>query len=325
MSTTGDQTGLDGRLRAAGEHWRSAHTDAVPLAVAELVATSAATSTPPSGSSSPGRSRSGWLSPLRPRWIRYGPIAAAILIIGAIASIAVVGRSGDENPSAHRSASPQPSTPPADSSLIGRRWQLTGWTINHTFTPVDSVDPFEFIVDTNDQIAGLEGCNSLSGTVLITATTIRFGEIATSTVGCTAEENRVSAQIHSVWYTNSPPTWRVAADHLYLTQGSTSLTYQLAPSRYLVTGTLVESGGPAPGAPKPISGTVAIRSGTTADGSVVATAAASADGRFQVSLGPGVYVFTADSPLVSGLPCISTAPLVLPGPSRTVEVECSIK
>jgi hypothetical protein len=63
-----------------------------------------------------------------------------------------------------------------------------------------------------------------------------------------------------------------------------------------VTGLLVRVGGPAPGAPVPLPGTVVAR---TAAGAQFA-ATTGKDGRFQLSLPPGTYRLTGHSPQVMG-------------------------
>ena len=88
-----------------------------------------------------------------------------------------------------------------------------------------------------------------------------------------------------------------------------------------VTGTLVMNVGLAP--TKPVSGDVAA---TRADGSVVGQASVGADGRFKLSLPPGMYAFVGHSPLFNdGIqPCRPTTGSVIATADQTVEVnvEC---
>jgi hypothetical protein len=91
-----------------------------------------------------------------------------------------------------------------------------------------------------------------------------------------------------------------------------------------VRGRFVRVGGPAPGLPFPLPGTITARS---ASGQTF-TATAGANGRFKLSLPPGRYHVTGRSPLMQSgqMVCDATARLrVTRGkPSRLVTVICSI-
>lgn len=66
--------------------------------------------------------------------------------------------------------------------------------------------------------------------------------------------------------------------------------------RQTVTGLLVRVGGPAPGSPVPLPGTVVARSPAAAQ----FTTTTGKNGRFQLSLPPGTYRLTGHSPQVMG-------------------------
>jgi hypothetical protein len=92
-----------------------------------------------------------------------------------------------------------------------------------------------------------------------------------------------------------------------------------------VTGTLLRVGGPAPGAPAPLTGTV-----TAADGAGGHfTATAGRDGRFRLSLPPGTYRLTGHSPLIdsgAGLCTASRPAYVTRGkPVPPVRVICPVR
>jgi hypothetical protein len=92
----------------------------------------------------------------------------------------------------------------------------------------------------------------------------------------------------------------------------------------IVRGAFVRVGGPAPGSPVPLPGTITAR---TAMGKTF-TATTGRDGRFALWLPPGAYQVTGRSPLMQSgqMICAATAELqVSPGqPARHVAVVCSI-
>lgn len=91
-----------------------------------------------------------------------------------------------------------------------------------------------------------------------------------------------------------------------------------------VAGTFVRVGGPAPGSPVPLPGTITARIAT----GETFTATAGRDGRFKLSLPPGTYRVTGRSPLMQSgqMICAATAELhVSRGqPARPITVVCSI-
>jgi hypothetical protein len=91
-----------------------------------------------------------------------------------------------------------------------------------------------------------------------------------------------------------------------------------------VPGAFVRVGGPAPGSPAPLPGTITAR---TAMGKTF-TATAGRDGRFTLSLPPGTYQVTGRSPLMQSgqMICAAAAELQVSRgqPARHVTVVCSI-
>jgi hypothetical protein len=91
-----------------------------------------------------------------------------------------------------------------------------------------------------------------------------------------------------------------------------------------VPGKFVRVGGPAPGSPFPLPGTITARAAT----GEMFTAAVGRDGRFKLSLPPGTYRVTGRSPLMQSgqMICAATHGLhVSRGqPARAVTVVCSI-
>jgi hypothetical protein len=94
--------------------------------------------------------------------------------------------------------------------------------------------------------------------------------------------------------------------------------------RQTVRGTFVRVGGPAPGSPVPLPGTITARAATGR----TFTATAGRNGRFTLSLPPGRYHVTGRSPLMQSgqMICAATAELhVTRGKvTRPVAVVCSI-
>jgi hypothetical protein len=91
-----------------------------------------------------------------------------------------------------------------------------------------------------------------------------------------------------------------------------------------VSGTFMRVGGPAPGSPVPLSGTITAR----ADTGQTFTASAGQNGSFTLSLPPGSYHVTGRSPLIQSgqSACPATAELrVIRGKSAApVSVVCSV-
>jgi hypothetical protein len=95
-------------------------------------------------------------------------------------------------------------------------------------------------------------------------------------------------------------------------------------SERTVTGTFVRVGGPPPGAPFPLPGTITARSATGA----MFTATTGSSGRFKLSLPPGTYHVTGRSPLMQSgqMVCFATKELRVSAnaPAGSVTVVCSI-
>ena len=91
-----------------------------------------------------------------------------------------------------------------------------------------------------------------------------------------------------------------------------------------VSGKFVRVGGPAPGSPFPLPGTITARTATDE----TFTATAGRDGRFKLSLPPGTYRVTGRSPLMQSGQMICAAKEELNvsrgQPARPVTVVCSI-
>ena len=92
-----------------------------------------------------------------------------------------------------------------------------------------------------------------------------------------------------------------------------------------VTGKFVRVGGPAPGSPVPLPGTITARAAT----GQTFTATAGSDGRFKLSLPPGSYRVTGRSPLMQSGQMICGAGARLrvarSKPAAPVTVVCSIR
>jgi hypothetical protein len=94
--------------------------------------------------------------------------------------------------------------------------------------------------------------------------------------------------------------------------------------RQIVPGTFVRVGGPAPGPPYPLPGTITARA-TTGE---TFMAAADQNGHFKLALPPGIYRLTGRSPLMQGgqMVCAATAEVRVTREKFTghVTVVCSI-
>lgn len=91
-----------------------------------------------------------------------------------------------------------------------------------------------------------------------------------------------------------------------------------------VPGKFVRVGGPAPGSPFPLPGTITARAAT----GETFTATAGRDGRFMLSLPPGTYRVTGRSPLMQSgqMTCAAMDEVRISRgqPARPVTVVCSI-
>jgi hypothetical protein len=91
-----------------------------------------------------------------------------------------------------------------------------------------------------------------------------------------------------------------------------------------VPGTFVRVGGPAPGSPVPLPGTITARAAT----GQTFTTTAGRDGRFTLPLPPGAYRVTGRSPLMQSgqMTCPATAELHVSRskPAHPITVVCSI-
>ncbi len=95
-----------------------------------------------------------------------------------------------------------------------------------------------------------------------------------------------------------------------------------------VTGQLVAIGGPAPGAARPLVGTVVAHRGTATNGPVAASAPTDADGRFSLTVPPGTYELTGASSFIDGGRglCVSSPVTVTRStPATAVAVICNIR
>jgi hypothetical protein len=94
------------------------------------------------------------------------------------------------------------------------------------------------------------------------------------------------------------------------------------PPSALVRGSLLRVGGPAPGSPVPLAGTITFvgTNGTT-------TTDVDATGRYAVALSPGDYRISGTSPQVAGQTCMTVKPVITArvDAETTADVICSIK
>jgi hypothetical protein len=101
--------------------------------------------------------------------------------------------------------------------------------------------------------------------------------------------------------------WTFVALAFFLT--STSCDAASAAGTGVVQGTLQAVGGPGPGAPRPLKGSITLRG---SDGTVF-TAAVGSDGVFVVRVPIGTYAITGRSPLYDGgsTDCLSSGSVIL--------------
>ena len=97
------------------------------------------------------------------------------------------------------------------------------------------------------------------------------------------------------------------------------------PTDGTLSGVLQAVGGPAPGNPRPLPGTIQLRD---QNGRAVSSAIAGADGKFSVRVAAGTYVVTGRSPLYQGgrVDCQATGPVsVSSGKMTRVVVSCQLR
>ena len=88
-----------------------------------------------------------------------------------------------------------------------------------------------------------------------------------------------------------------------------------------ITGQLVRVGGPYPGSPVGIAGSVLVKDDSS--GSVVRTIQTGGQGEFSFRVGPGTYVLSHTYPLELA-PCVSSPISVISGSTVTATVVCSV-
>ncbi len=112
---------------------------------------------------------------------------------------------------------------------------------------------------------------------------------------------------------------------LALAFGAAAGGCQAGPPDGTAAGIFIRVGGPAPGAPVPLPGTV---TATAANGGATVSVSVGKDGKFRISLPPGSYRFTATSPLMQSgkMTCSAAQPATIRSGKTTsgIKVVCSI-
>jgi heat shock protein HslJ len=210
---TDDQ--MDARLRSAGEAWRAA--DPAAVATAESAVPTVAAGDPHDIDLTGARRR-------RHRWSVLASAAAVIVLAGgAAALVANVGSGGGKHPAVESSTS----------DLIGTKWALVSITDSQG-RDVPVAGNAGFVIDDANHLGGSDGCNSISGDVDVSGSTIGFGNgLATTEMAC-LDDNVMTTADHVDNMLSGDVTWSISGDQLTLTKdGTGSLVYRstAAPTR----------------------------------------------------------------------------------------------
>ena len=215
MSTDND---IDNLLRDAGARWR----DANPGGASHVDFDAITPATQP-------RERRNWLL------IASAALIVAALAVGSAWFVSSRGHSGNAKPAG-------PVTPANTRGLVGTHWVLLmAGGPNENSGPVGEslaiYPPIEFNAD--GTVLASDGCNSISGPATIDASTIKFGALATSAMGCTLDPGDTYQEHVIQTVLQGTVSWTITDTGL--TPGSARLTITKPGA-----GTLVYEGKPAP-------------------------------------------------------------------------------
>ena len=210
MSTDND---MDAMLRDAGSRWRAAHSGSASSVDFDVITPVA----------QPSRRRN-WLL-----------VASAALIVAALAVGSAWFAAGrDHSPKANPAG---PVSSGDTHGLTGIRWQLlmaSGPTENSgpSGSSQGLYPPLEFNAD--GTVLANDGCNSISGPATIGASTITFGALATSAMGCTLDAGGTYQEHLIQTVLQGTVSWKVEDDgvgrgssHLTITNaGAGTLVYE---------------------------------------------------------------------------------------------------
>lgn len=160
---------MDARLNEAGAQWRAANAgayagDTIPAETTVLV-------------TEPSR------TPARPRWALLVSAAAVVALLAG-GGLWFANRSGSRDRSA---AGPGPTTATTHGGLTGTHWQIFDVTRDSTFS-ADGLDASTstayLTLPVPGVVTGSDGCNTFSGTSVITDSSIKFDSLAFTAMGC---------------------------------------------------------------------------------------------------------------------------------------------
>ena len=161
---------MDDQLRAAGNRWRAAQPD-------DTRSVDVATFSAGAGAgAAPAR---------RTRWIAAA--AAAVVVAGIAVGATMFGSSKHHTPTS--GALPAVLSPEGQ-QLVGTEWTLVSATTTAVLTPAvknaELVPQAALHFAADGAVTASDGCNTISGPSTISASTIEFGELATTAMGCLA-------------------------------------------------------------------------------------------------------------------------------------------
>lgn len=165
--STDDQ--MDAQLRDAGQRWRAANPGSTPGVDFDVLS--------PQTVSGPAASRNRWLV-----------VASAAVLVMAVALggtwLATNRTHNHPQPVGVGDGSAEPTT---WGGLTGTEWTIfdvTTESANSSDSHNASGSSASLHIHSDGTFTGSDGCNSLSGTVQITASTLTFGPVATTEIGC---------------------------------------------------------------------------------------------------------------------------------------------
>jgi heat shock protein HslJ len=125
------------------------------------------------------------------------------------------------------------SVQPTGAPLVGTKWTLAGIT-DPAGHDVPVAGNASLLVGADDKVSGSDGCNSISGDVDVTGSTLGFGSgLATTEMACLDDQVTTTAD-HVDNMLSGDVTWKISGDELTLTKdGAGSLVYRAtaAPTR----------------------------------------------------------------------------------------------
>lgn len=114
--------------------------------------------------------------------------------------------------------------------LVGTEWQLTSYRESSHAETVSVKTDSTMEYDGKGRFSA-HGCNFLGGSVIVTPTTLTYGSVGSTLIGCNGERGQLDHQTMAT--TDGPITWSIRAGILTLTHpDGHELTYRVRTSIY---------------------------------------------------------------------------------------------